>query len=91
MNTQSSFGAGAAAVEPNEEAMVKTMFAEINRLKDTNPDFFAFLDDVDPDTASRSDLVDLMASAPNEKIAFYLFGKYSMRLMMAAITGREFR
>lgn len=74
-----------------EDELVKSMFAEIQKLRDSHPDYFAWFEDVDPDTASRSDLTDLMVSAPTEQVKFFLFGKFSMRLMIATVTGREFK
>jgi hypothetical protein len=76
---------------PQEDLIVKNMFSEIETLKETHPEFFAYFEDVDPDTAPRAELVDLMASAPNDQVKFFLFGKFTMRLTLAAVTGREFK
>lgn len=74
-----------------ESVVVRDLFADIASLKDTHPDYFAYFDDVDPDTATREELLDLMTSAPNERVKYFLFGKYSMRLTIASVTGREFK
>lgn len=77
-------------LEEQEAALVQSLFADIASLKETHADYFAYLEDVDPDTAPRAELLDMMRSAPNKSIQFYLFGKYTFRLNMAAITGRDF-
>lgn len=82
--------ATANRVANSEDVIVKEMFGHIEGLRDTHPEFFAYLEDVDPDTAPRAELVDLMNSAPNEQVKFYLFGKFTMRLVIASVTGREF-
>lgn len=71
-----------------EDSILKTMFAEIEGLRETHPEYFAYFEDVDPDTAPRAELVDLMASAPNAQVKYFLFGKYTARLAQATATGR---
>ena len=77
--------------ETQENAIVKKMFSEIESLRDSHPDFFANFEDVDPDTATRSELVDLMERSPTDQVRFFLFGKFTMRLMIASVTGRAFK
>jgi cAMP phosphodiesterase len=74
-----------------EAALVGDMLDDIRQLRGSSPDYFAYFEDVDPDTCSRSDLYDLMHSAPNERVRFFLLGKYTMRISIASITGREFK
>lgn len=74
-----------------ENAIVREMFAEIEKLKQTNPEYFAFFEDADPDTATRAELVDLMASAPNDLVKYFILGKFTMRMTIASVTGREFQ
>lgn len=76
--------------ENQENTIVKKMFSEIESLRDSNPDFFADFEDIDPDTATRSELVDLMEKSPTDQVRFFLFGKFTMRLMIASVTGRAF-
>lgn len=73
-----------------ERQIVKTMLAEIGNLGRTNPEFFAHFEDTELDTASRADLVDLMARAPNDQVKFFIFGKYSARLALAGASGTAF-
>lgn len=74
--------------QEKENAIIKNMFAEIEELRETHPEFFAYFEDVDPDTAPRAELVDLMASAPNAQVKYFLFGHLAARMAMAAATGR---
>jgi len=78
-------------LEVQESQIVGAMFQEINQLKETHAEFFAWFEDVDPDSAPRGELVDLMANSPNDAVKYFLFGKYTMRLQLASITGREFK
>lgn len=69
---------------------IPQMLAQIEDLRRTHPEFFAYFEDTELDTASRAELVDLMASAPDDKVRFYIFGKYNARLSLAGATGRAF-
>lgn len=51
-------------------------------------DWFAAYEDAQPDTAPRSEVVELMASAPTDFARGLIYGKYLMRLEIAAITKR---
>ncbi|MDL5034302.1 hypothetical protein QRD43_20540 [Pelomonas sp. APW6] len=64
--------------------------AELASLRTTHPDWYVFLDDVDPDICSRTDLVELMNTAPTPGARQYLFGKFTMRIAISLITGRPF-
>lgn len=74
-----------------EELVVQACFSQIQSLRDTHPEYFAYFEDVDPDVASRADLLDLIASAPTDAVKFFLLGKFTMRMAIAAVTGREFK
>jgi hypothetical protein len=54
------------------------------------PDWFYLYDDTNPDTAKRTELVDLLESAPNLFAMGLIYGKFTMRLELAAVTGRSF-
>lgn len=81
-------GQAKRAATAKENVIVKEMFAEIEGLRETHPEFFAYFEDVDPDTAPRAELVDLMASSPNDQVKYFLFGQLAARMALAAITGR---
>lgn len=55
-----------------------------------HPDFHAWMDEVDPYTACRGDLADLMDSAPSDVVRGLLFGIHMMRIQIAAVTGRAY-
>ena len=76
---------------PKDERLVNALFEEIAKLRDTHPDFFAYMEDVDPDTAPRAELLDMISSAPTPLVRGYLFGKFTFRLnMLENVTGRPF-
>ncbi|MES2977565.1 MAG: hypothetical protein V4731_04010 [Pseudomonadota bacterium] len=54
------------------------------------PDWYALYDITMPDSASRAEVVELLSTAPNDFALALMYGKYTMRLEIAAITGREF-
>ena len=70
-----------------EEKIVRSMLAEIGNLGRTNPEFFAHFEDTELHTASRADLVDLMALAPNDQVKFSIFGRFTARLALAGASG----
>lgn len=45
---------------------------------------------VDPDICSSSQLLDLMANAPDDLALGFLIGKLTLRQQIAEITGRPF-
>lgn len=59
-------------------------------LRTKHPEYFAYLEDVDPDLASRAEVTDLMRCAPSPEILMFIYAKFTTRLQLAAITGREF-
>lgn len=65
------------------------LLASIADLGRTHPTYFAGLDDTDLDTAPREEIVELMASAPNDQVKYFLLGALAMRMARAAITGRS--
>ena len=73
-----------------EGQIVNTMLSAIGDLGRTNAEFFAQFEDTDLDTASRADLVDLMALAPNDSVKFYVFGRYTARMALAGASGTAF-
>jgi hypothetical protein len=54
-----------------------------------HPDWFARLDAIDPDLASREDLEQMIETAPTVFLAGYLYGKLTMRVQLDAITRRD--
>lgn len=73
-----------------ERIAVSQCSSLFNELRKEHPEWFALYDETDPDTCSRAELVDLMASAPTPFSKGVVYGKYSMRLAIEAITGRPF-
>lgn len=74
----------------SESAVLERLLAEIADLRMTHAAFFALFEDTDPDTASRSDVVKLMKIAPVSSVAFFLLGKFTMRVAHSSAAGRDF-
>jgi hypothetical protein len=73
-----------------ERQVLDSCQRELGSLRNTHPDWYAYLDDVDPDICDRAELVQLMNSAPTSAARHYLFGKFTMRIAISSITGRPF-
>lgn len=73
-----------------EARVVSDLLGQLQQLRESAPDWYAYFEDVDADICSREQLLDLINSAPNDAAKFFLLGKYTMRLAIASITGREF-
>lgn len=54
------------------------------------PSWFELFEDTEPDNALRFEVVELMASAPNDFALGLMYGKFTMRLEMESVTGRAF-
>lgn len=59
-------------------------------LQARHPDWFELYDDTVPDNAPRADVVELLASAPNDFAKGLMYGKFTMRVELEAVTGRAF-
>lgn len=73
-----------------EQAILARAHAQWMALRASDPEYFAYMEDANPMLARRAELLDLMDRAPSESVFMYLFANFSMRLEIAAITGREF-
>lgn len=69
---------------------ISQMLAQIGDLSRTHPNYFNLFEDTCLDSAPREELVKLMASAPNDLVKFYVFGRYNARVALAGATGRAF-
>lgn len=77
------------SISPEQTAIVRCD-TRMKELQQSHPDWYELFDDTLPDTAPREEVVELMLSAPNDFAMGLMYGKYTMRLEMAAVTGREF-
>lgn len=77
----------AADMERHAEVRCARLMVELER---HHPDWYELYEDTSPDTASRADVVELMYSAPTDFALGLLYGKFTMRVEIASITGREF-
>lgn len=62
---------------------------KLEELERQFPEWITLFDNTSPDIAPRAEVVKLMATAPNPFALGVLFGKYTMRQEIAAMTGRE--
>lgn len=72
----------------NHGALLDRCQAELEQIRDTHPDWFAYFEDRDPDICSRAEMMELIDTAPTVAARQFLFGKYSLRLTISMITGR---
>ena len=73
-----------------ERALHEQLTDEIEASRDLDPEWFARYEDTDPYTCPRAELFALMKTAPSEAGRMFLFGLFSFRLEIAAITERGF-
>lgn len=64
--------------------------ADMSRLQNDAPDWYAFYEDAQPDSAEKAVLIELMRTAPNDFARGLLYGNILMRMTIAGITGRDF-
>lgn len=77
----------------NGAAVSNVMHAIDARLRDLSEKFQEWFDEfdlIDPDFCTREELTKLMLGAPTSFVEGMLFGKFTMRIQMAALTGRTF-
>ncbi len=82
-------GAGNLISDSQEErAALKVAEAKMLEVETQFPEWWSMYEDVVPDTAPRAEVVELLQSAPNDFARGVVYGKYLMRLEIAAITKR---
>ena len=94
MSTQSEnlspTGAHAGNPDDPEIIAIKACNVSMESLRAQHPDWYEQMDDVAVDSAPRADIVELLHSAPNEFARGFIYGKFTMRMELAAVTGRPF-
>ncbi len=76
--------------DATEEQILASCHSDLLRLQETAPDWFAYYDDAQPDSAERAVLVDLLKTAPSDFSKGLLYGLFIMRQNIAGMTQREF-
>jgi hypothetical protein len=74
----------------DEVRMIATLSSQITSLRDTHPDWYWKMDECDPDVCTRSELLDLIITAPNDLVRQYLYGKFTWRTNLSQMTGWPF-
>lgn len=84
-----SYGDASVAAAAEREVLAKCHASMIS-LQQSAPDWFAFYEDAQPDSAERAVLVELLRTAPDDFSRGLLYGNFLMRMAIATITQREF-
>jgi len=90
---QTSQGATAAmeaSLRAVEEQALASCHQSLIDLQNTAPDWFAFYEDSQADSAERATLVELMRTAPNDYAKGLVYGFFIMRQTIASMTDRKF-
>ena len=69
--------------------VIDGLFQRIIDLKDSYPDWYFYLEDVNPDLATRQQLMELIETAPTLEARYYIFGKLTLRMQLARLIGRD--
>lgn len=75
----------------NEIDATRRCDLKMQDLQRGHPDWYELFDDTLPDSAPRQEVVELMMSAPNDFAMGLMYGKFTMRLEIEAMTGRAFQ
>jgi hypothetical protein len=73
-----------------EAVAARCVVAEMAELRRCHPGWFHRMDDAEPDTASSDELLELLRDAPTAFAKGLVFGKFQLRMELAAMTGRSF-
>jgi hypothetical protein len=63
---------------------------DMRQLREQHPLWLFHFEDAEADTADADALIDLLVSAPNAFAKGLIFGKFTLRMQLAAITSRSF-
>ena len=75
----------------NEYATMESTAAHWETIRTKYPDWHAMYEDVMPDTvATRSEMIELWTTAPTDWAKGVMYGKFTLRLEIAAHTGIAF-
>lgn len=75
----------------NEYAAMENTTAYWEAIRTKYPDWYAMYEDVMPDTvATRSEMIELWTTAPTDWAKGLIYGKFTLRLEIAAHTGIAF-
>lgn len=78
------------SLDSNEQVAVGRCDRKMAEVQTNFPDWFELYDDINPDNAPRDEVSELMASAPNDFALGLIYGKFTMRMELAAVTDRPF-
>jgi hypothetical protein len=85
-----SQGAVAGELQQLEAQGLALCQADMKQLRDQFSLWYFELEDTDPDTADVHAVLTLLESAPNAFARGMVFGKFTLRMQIAALTGRGF-
>jgi hypothetical protein len=80
----------ASVLQQLEAEGIECCQAEMKALREQHALWFYAYEDADPDTAGPEEVLALLQSAPDGFAKGLIFGKFTLRMQIAAITGRGF-
>jgi hypothetical protein len=73
-----------------EQAALLACAHKMKQLQSSHPDWFALYEDTLVNTARRTEIIELLHSAPTDFALGLLHGVYAMRVELETVTGRQF-
>lgn len=88
---QSPVGEASSSANVQEREAIDRCDQKMLELSSKFPDWYELYDETLPDNAPREEVVELLRTAPNDFAMGLLYGKFTMRLELEAMTGRPFQ
>lgn len=79
-----------AMMSEEEQKLLNACTALQQQAEDLSPDWAAYYEDVQPCSAPKADILELLRCAPTPFARGLMYGIYLMRYEMSLMTGREF-
>lgn len=85
-----SADAGEAGRRVEDNQYVSSLLRAMGEMRALHPESMQKFDEIDLDTAERGELIELMRLSPDERLRYFILGKFMLRTIIAQITGRPF-
>ena len=72
-----------------ELEIIHSLIHRLELLNESHPEWYADLEKIDPDIASRRELMHLLETAPTDAARFFIFGKLTLRIQLAKLFGND--
>lgn len=91
MSDENTLGAGQPSQAPAAiPEGLKRLQDKLKASEVSYAEFHAWMDNIEPFTASREEMLEMIEAVPNEFLGGFLLGIYSFRVMMANVSGRGY-